>query len=100
MSLLAEQPVPIHADGEVWAEIIAETTEPRLLALYAERRAQGIERHGTPMQRGNGRDHNADAVQELVDAVCYLRAADRLKAQSVVEAVLVFILNEHDKELP
>ena len=97
MSLLAEQPVPIHADGDVWAEIIAETTEPRLLALYTERRAQGIERYGVPLQRDNGRDHSADAVQELVDAVVYFRAGNRLKAQSLVEAVLVFILDEHDK---
>ena len=100
MSLLAEQPVPVHADGDVWAEVIAETTEPRLLALYIERRAQGVERYGVPLQRDNGRDHSADAVQELVDAVVYFRAGNRLKAQSLVEAVLVFILNEHDKVKP
>jgi hypothetical protein len=35
-----------------------------------------------------------------VDAVVYFRAGNRLKAHSLVEAVLVFILDEHDKGKP
>ena len=95
MTLLDEQPAPTPDVGDVWAEIIAETTHPVLRGLYEERRRQGIERHGVPLQRGNGRDHEADAIQELVDAICYLRAADRKKAQSIVEAVLLFVLEKH-----
>jgi hypothetical protein len=95
MSLLDEQPAPTPDVGDVWAEIIAETTHPVLRGLYEERRRQGIERHGVPLQRGNGRDHEADAIQELVDAICYLRAANRTKAQSIVEAVLLFVLEKH-----
>jgi len=100
VSLLAEQPVPVESEGDVWAEIIAETTDARLLELYTERRVQGIARYGVPLQRDNGRDHNADAIQELVDAVVYFRAAGRLKAQSIIESVLVLILQGHDKVTP
>ena len=96
MTQLTEQPAPVHADGDVWAEIIEETAEPRLRALFIERREQGIARYGTPLQRKNGRDHSADAIQELVDAVVYFRAAGRRKAQSLTETILIYVLNGHD----
>ena len=96
MTILDEQPAPVHADGDVWAEIIEETAEPRLRALFIARREQGIARYGVPLQRENGRDHSADAVQELVDAVVYFRAAGRRKAQSLTETILIYILNGHD----
>lgn len=96
-TMLTEQPKPTVATGDVWAEILDETTDKRLRALYTERREQGIARYGVPLQRDNGRDHSADAVQELVDAIVYFRAAGRKKAQSLVEAVLIFVLDEHDK---
>jgi len=76
MSILYPQPAPLASDGDVWAEIIAEldATDP-LRALAVERRAQGIERYGTPLQRDNGRDHLVDALQEAMDLWVYLRAA-------------------------
>lgn len=73
------QPPPIPADGDVWAELIAlyekdEIPGP-LLALMRDRRRFGIAKYGTPLQRGNGRDHRADLMQELLDALAYAQAA-------------------------
>ena len=80
MSILYPQPAPLASDGDVWAEIIAELdeTDP-LRALAVERRAQGIERYGTPLQRQNGRDHLVDALQETLDLWVYLRAAGQVE---------------------
>jgi len=73
---LDPQPAPLPAEGDVWAEIIAELPEGHVLRpLAIERRAQGIERYGVPLQRGNGRDHLVDALQEALDLMVYLRAA-------------------------
>lgn len=94
MSLLTEQPHPLHATGDVWAEVLATTTNERLRALYTERREQGIARYGTPLQRDNGRSHYADAVQELADAVVYLQAANLVLARKMVERSLLRLLYE------
>ena len=94
MSLLKEQPNPIPAQGDVWAEVLATTNDPTLRSLYEERRAQGIARYNTPLQRGNGRDHYSDAAQELADAVVYLQAAQMFLARRQVEGVLLRLLKE------
>lgn len=94
MSLLTEQPDPRHADGDVWAEIIATTEDEQLRSLYVERRVQGLARYGVPLQRDNGRDHYADAVQELADAVVYLQAANMTPARRAVERTLLRLLKE------
>ncbi len=85
---LAPEPDPVPADGDVWAEIIARTSDPRLRALYVERRAQGIARYGVPLQRSNGRNHAVDALQEAVDLVAYCTAADLPGLAGYAEAVV------------
>ncbi len=94
MSLLNEQPNPVTGTGDVWAEVLASTHDTDLRALYDERRGQGIKRYGTTLQRDNGRDHYADAVQELVDAVVYLQAARMVWARRMVESTLLRLLRE------
>lgn len=75
-SPLLPQPDPVRAEGDVWAEIIADLAPDDVLRpLCIERRQQGIDRYGTPLQRGNGRDHLADALQEAMDLAVYLWAA-------------------------
>jgi hypothetical protein len=96
MSLLDEQPDPLTGTGDVWAEVLATTTDRDLRELYQERRAQGISRYNTPLQRDNGRDHYADAVQELADAVVYLQAAKMVWARRMVETTLLTLLREKD----
>lgn len=90
---LAEQTPPVAAEGDVWAEIIARTEHPDLRALYAERRRQGVERYGTPLQRGNGRNFLADALQEALDLLVYLEGANareslRLRAEDLIVAIM------------
>jgi hypothetical protein len=75
-SPLLPQPDPVRAEGDVWAEIISNLAPDDVLRpLCVERRQQGIDRYGTPLQRGNGRDHVADALQEALDGAVYARAA-------------------------
>lgn len=39
------------------------------------RESLGIQRYGTPLQAGNGRDALRDAYEEALDLACYLRQA-------------------------
>ena len=85
---LAPEPDPAPADDDVWAEIIARTSDPRLRALYVERRAQGIARYGVPLQRVNGRNHAVDALQEAVDLVAYAEAAGYPQVAAEAEGII------------
>lgn len=70
------QPDPTPGTGDVWREVIESgLLSPELIALAEARRRMGIERYGRPLQRGNGRDHLADALQEGLDLLVYLCAA-------------------------
>ena len=62
---ITDQPAPVPNDRpDIWALVLAD---------MAERRRVGIERYGTPLQPGNGRDALVDLYQELLDAVVYAR---------------------------
>lgn len=65
------QPAPSGGEGDVWAGVIARTTDPRRRALYTARRAFGIQKYGVPLGRNDGRDAERDFLEELVDAVVY-----------------------------
>ena len=97
---LNPEPDPIEAEGDVWAEIIAATEHPELRALYEARRAQGIARYGVPLQRSNGRNHMNDALQEAMDLVVYLWAADQKKLAMRAEDVLIAIWARLPSESP
>ena len=86
MNPLDPQPPPIPAAGDVWADLIPGL--PGILQPYAaERRAQGIERYGTPLQADNGRDALADAFQEELDRIAYLRQYN-LRMQANLDAAI------------
>lgn len=75
ISDLQPQPDPAPATGDVWLEIITLMPDDDVLKPYCvERRQQGIDRYGTPLQRGNGRDHLLDALQEALDLMAYAKA--------------------------
>jgi hypothetical protein len=40
-----------------------------------DRKQLGLQRYGTLLQAGNGRDALVDAYQECLDLACYLRQA-------------------------
>ncbi|MBU6364809.1 MAG: hypothetical protein KJT01_01230 [Gemmatimonadetes bacterium] len=86
MNPLDPQPPPTPAAGDVWADLIPNL--PDILRPYAtERRAQGIERYGTPLQADNGRDALADAFQEELDRIAYLRQYN-LRMQANLDAAI------------
>ena len=90
--ILPDQSPPTPGTGDVWHDLItaAGPTHPELVPLMEERRRLGFERYGTPLQRGNGRDHRADAAQELLDAAVYLWAAD----EGVLAMAMLWHLDE------
>lgn len=63
--MIQDQPPPIPNDETPSWELV--------IADMHERHRIGIERYGTPLQAGNGRDHLVDAYQEALDLVVYLR---------------------------
>jgi hypothetical protein len=52
----------------------APSTMRMVMADIEEREKFGKEKYGTVHQFDNGRDHLIDLYQELLDAVCYVRA--------------------------
>jgi hypothetical protein len=72
----------------VWAEVIADTADPTLRALFEARRQFGIDKYKRPLQRDNGRDHENDLRQELADAIVYARAADLPDMERALTALL------------
>lgn len=76
VNALQPQPDPTPSTGDVWLEIINDLEDNDILKPYCiERRQQGIDRYGTPLQRDNGRDHLIDALQEALDLLVYMKAA-------------------------
>lgn len=70
------EPPPAPGDGDVWAEVIATLADDDPIRPLCEaRRALGIEWYGCPLHRGDGRDHETDLLQELLDAAVYAQAA-------------------------
>jgi hypothetical protein len=44
-----------------------------LIPHLLDRKAFGIAKHGTPLQKSNGRDHRIDGFQEIEDFIAYMR---------------------------
>jgi hypothetical protein len=72
-----EQSAPLPGTGDVWQEVIdgLDLDDP-IRPICVARRALGVARYGTPLQRGNGRDHLRDALEEALDLMAYLQAAN------------------------
>jgi hypothetical protein len=87
LAALQPEPPPTPGTGDLWLDVIERTTDPVLRELYVARRAQGLARYGVPLQRDNGRDHLRDAVQEAVDLVVYLEAAEQRELQAEAEGL-------------
>ena len=87
LAALQPEPPPTPGTGDLWRDVIERTTDPVLRELYVARRAQGLARYGVPLQRDNGRNHLCDAVQEAVDLVVYLEAAQQPQLQAEAEGL-------------
>lgn len=74
-----DQPPPVHNDGQsvhqwVADEITRLAQEPIdhvIVRDLLDRVAVGLERYGTPLQAGNGRDPVWDGYQEALDGLAY-----------------------------
>jgi hypothetical protein len=86
MNLIDPQPEPVQANDAkpIWPLVIDdvrnrcrvryEDARPLLIADMAERDAFGRAKYGKPLVAQNGRNHLADAYQEALDKLAYLRA--------------------------
>jgi hypothetical protein len=60
-----EQPMPTPNDKPSIQSMVRHDLE--------ERERVGVQRYGTPLQAGNGRDALRDAYEEALDLACYLK---------------------------
>jgi hypothetical protein len=96
--LVAPQPPPKNSDSPaLWPLIIYELGDSetdRLVAIDMQQRHEfGVAKYGVPLVARNGRDHLADAYQEALDGVVYLRAAIENRLRLSVEDTNVRELN-------
>lgn len=89
----APEPAPRGGEGDVWAEVIEQVTDPAVRALCALRRLQGISRYGQPLRRGDGRCHRVDGGQEYQDAAVY-RASTHGARDERVHLLLAWAADE------
>lgn len=100
-----EQPTPVPGDGvschdrAVEAVLRAGTTDDLDLALVEALRARqelGVQRYGTTLQRGNGRDALVDAIQEGLDMIAYLAQAglEDSDAFRVAHGLMVMLIEQ------
>lgn len=69
---LTPEPAPTTGKGDMWTQIIARLApDDPLLPHCVERRQQGIDRYGVPLQTGNGRNSARDLFQEQMDSIAY-----------------------------
>lgn len=75
---VAQPPPQNSSDPALWPLIISELGESETDRLVAAdmltRHEFGVAKYGVPLVASNGRDHLADAYQEALDGVVYLRA--------------------------
>jgi hypothetical protein len=79
------QPAPTPSSGPfAWDEVRQDIIQTKkfdrepwrtMLAEMSDRDAFGLEKHGERLAPENGRDHLADAWQETLDQLVYMRAA-------------------------
>ena len=89
IAALGAHPAPIPATGDVWQEVIDAEPLAELRELYTARRALGVERYSTPLQRGNGRDNLRDALEEALDLLVYLHAEHLYGEAETVRALVI-----------
>ena len=98
------QPDPSEGEGDVWSEVISARVAQRgagdpVVALMAARREVGLRRYGRLLQRDNGRDHQVDALEEALDLVAYLQAANSPHLSAAL-ALLEALAHDHERANP
>jgi hypothetical protein len=98
VSYAIAQPPPQNSSGPaLWPLIISELgdseTDRLVAADMLARHEFGVAKYGVPLVASNGRDHLADAYQEALDSVVYLRAACESNAPIRVHQCYVDMLD-------
>lgn len=73
--MLEPQPAPVGGGSSVANWLFLRLEDDLVAELVQLRRGQGVERYGTELRMGNGRDPLVDALQEAVDLLMYLAQA-------------------------
>lgn len=113
-----QEPEPIRNDNpETWEEVIQDyekmdnwypegsrdEIKNEIIELMRKRNEFGRTKYGTPLQPYNGRDNLVDAVQELFDAVVYLKneyiETKDLATQKIYEGALSLLESTYIKHL-
>lgn len=89
--LLTEQPMPIPTG--------APSVQEMVLADIHTRMQVGVERYGTLLQPGNGRDALRDAYEEAIDLSMYLRQAIAERPREDVDAAVAEVRAELEPQL-
>jgi hypothetical protein len=93
-----EQAAPKPGDGgDVWAELIRTETDQRIREVMTQRRAKGLLTYGVPLQRGDGRDHLRDLLDELLDAMAYAAALGRWSVAHELRPIVRNILDDMEE---
>lgn len=75
--LLTPQPAPHNTEAScpVLDDDFLGDLPPPVVAVLRARRQFGLDKYGTVLHSHNGRDPMADALQEVLDLIVYLRQA-------------------------
>jgi hypothetical protein len=84
----------VHADVEgvhvaAMRSLAARGAPAEVLQLMADRYRLGLEKYGTVLHAGNGRDHRRDLLEELADAVAYAHCLGIDDVTAECEAMLI-----------
>lgn len=102
-----DQPLPVPNDGpsmhdlvcaDLWRGGAAGKLEDAVMADLQARKQLGLERYGSLLQAGNGRDAMLDLYEELQDAAVYARqmqeeAAGASPADAVYAELLTLLVD-------
>lgn len=89
--LLTEQPMPTPTG--------APSVQEMVIADIHARMQVGLERYGTLLQPGNGRDALRDLYEELLDGACYARQAIAERPREDVDAAVATVRAELEPQL-
>jgi transcriptional regulator with XRE-family HTH domain len=104
-----DQPLPVANDGPSMHDLVIEdldrwpvssSTQVAIRELLAERKRLGLERYGSLLQRGNGRDWLRDLREECADALVYARQGLEELGVSIDRSTLSNIENLKTKYPP
>jgi hypothetical protein len=101
-NLSIPEPSPIPNDNPSIHDLVAEDlkrdTYIILIKDILDRKQFGLDKYGTILQAGNGRNALNDAFQEVLDGICYIKQ-ETLQSDSLESKMLYFKLIDIAEDL-